>query len=191
VPWRGLHRSPRTCPGDHDQVPVPGHPVLPGHRCSPFRRGPAITRAPDLLQSPRRPARRRRDGRPSRPRPPRRRRRPPPPRHCRDGPALCPGRDLTYRLTPNGRRELATFGLDLAAVGRQRPAIRYCLAWSEQRHHRADHPAARPGLDPAHRAAPRRHPHRTQAARPARHLGRWMTLEYLAERVDWGSWDQG
>lgn len=40
MPWRGLHRSPRTCPGDHDQVPVPGHPVLPGHRCSPFRRGP-------------------------------------------------------------------------------------------------------------------------------------------------------
>lgn len=48
-----------------------------------------------------------------------------------------PGRDVTYRLTPDGHRDLAAFGLDLDGAGRQRPAIRYCLDWSEQRHHLA------------------------------------------------------
>lgn len=48
-----------------------------------------------------------------------------------------PGSDLNYGLTAAGRRELTGFGLDLAAVERQRPALRYCLDWSEQRHHLA------------------------------------------------------
>ncbi|MDQ2709584.1 MAG: metalloregulator ArsR/SmtB family transcription factor [Actinomycetota bacterium] len=48
-----------------------------------------------------------------------------------------PGIDLAYRLTPTGRRELVDLGLDLDAVSRHRPAIRYCVDWSEQRHHLA------------------------------------------------------
>jgi DNA-binding transcriptional ArsR family regulator len=48
-----------------------------------------------------------------------------------------PGRALTYGLTDRGTRELAAFGVDLDAVRRHRPAIRYCLDWSEQRHHLA------------------------------------------------------
>lgn len=46
-----------------------------------------------------------------------------------------PGTDLTYRLTPRGREALGAFGIDLAALGRQEPMIRYCVDWSEQRHH--------------------------------------------------------
>ncbi len=48
-----------------------------------------------------------------------------------------PGTDRTYQLTPTGQHELTAFGLDLRAIGRHRPAIRYCLDWSEQRHHLA------------------------------------------------------
>lgn len=48
-----------------------------------------------------------------------------------------PGHVRTYRLTPAGRRDLAALGVDVAAVERHRPALRYCLDWSEQRHHLA------------------------------------------------------
>jgi DNA-binding transcriptional ArsR family regulator len=48
-----------------------------------------------------------------------------------------PGRDVAYKLTPTGRRELSAFGLDLDEVCRRHPAIRYCLDWSEQHHHLA------------------------------------------------------
>ncbi len=48
-----------------------------------------------------------------------------------------PGHDVDYRLTPHGRRQLSDFGVDVAAVLRHRPAIRYCMDWSEQRHHLA------------------------------------------------------
>jgi DNA-binding MarR family transcriptional regulator len=48
-----------------------------------------------------------------------------------------PGTDLTYTLTRNGQQQLTSFGIDLTAVQRRRPAIRYCLDWSEQRHHLA------------------------------------------------------
>lgn len=49
-----------------------------------------------------------------------------------------PGRDVAYRLTDVGTRELTAFGVDLDAVGRRpAPAIRYCVDWSEQRHHLA------------------------------------------------------
>lgn len=47
------------------------------------------------------------------------------------------GDEVTYQLTPAGHRDLAAFGLDLDAAYRHRPAIRYCLDWSEQRHHLA------------------------------------------------------
>jgi DNA-binding transcriptional ArsR family regulator len=48
-----------------------------------------------------------------------------------------PGRDLCYRLTPRGEEVLGGIGVDLDAVLARRPAIRYCLDWSEQQHHLA------------------------------------------------------
>jgi DNA-binding transcriptional ArsR family regulator len=48
-----------------------------------------------------------------------------------------PGRAIDYGLTVSGARDLTSFGLDLDEVRRHRPAIRYCLDWSEQRHHLA------------------------------------------------------
>ncbi len=46
-----------------------------------------------------------------------------------------PGRDITYRLTASGGELLTGFGVDPADLPRRRPAIRYCVDWSEQRHH--------------------------------------------------------
>src|SRR4051794_2982551 len=43
------------------------------------------------------------------------------------------GRDVRYELTPAGAALLRGLGLDLG----ERPAIRYCVDWSEQRHHLA------------------------------------------------------
>jgi hypothetical protein len=48
-----------------------------------------------------------------------------------------PGTDLTYRLTDHGRHELVAFGLDLPKLNRTRSVTRYCVDWSEQRHHLA------------------------------------------------------
>jgi DNA-binding transcriptional ArsR family regulator len=48
-----------------------------------------------------------------------------------------PGFDLDYRLTADGARELREFGIDLDELPRRRPLIRYCVDWSEQRHHLA------------------------------------------------------
>jgi DNA-binding transcriptional ArsR family regulator len=48
-----------------------------------------------------------------------------------------PGFDLDYRLTPNGVRELKAFGIDFDSLPSRRPLIRYCVDWSEQRHHLA------------------------------------------------------
>lgn len=49
-----------------------------------------------------------------------------------------PGRDVDYILTDAGAAWLSEFGIDLAALtARRRPLIRYCLDWSEQRHHLA------------------------------------------------------
>src|ERR1700747_3709619 len=48
-----------------------------------------------------------------------------------------PGYDLDYRLTPAGHRELKAFGIDFDAMPARRPLIRYCVDWSEQRHHLA------------------------------------------------------
>ena len=48
-----------------------------------------------------------------------------------------PGLDLDYRLTPHGVRELSAFGIEFDSIPRRRPLIRYCVDWSEQRHHLA------------------------------------------------------
>lgn len=45
------------------------------------------------------------------------------------------GRDMDYRLTARGRRLVADFGVDLDAFPARRPAVRYCVDWTEQRHH--------------------------------------------------------
>jgi DNA-binding transcriptional ArsR family regulator len=49
-----------------------------------------------------------------------------------------PGSDHDYRLTEHGRAQLSAFGVDFDALaGRSRPLVRYCVDWSEQRHHLA------------------------------------------------------
>ncbi|MFZ0386096.1 MAG: helix-turn-helix transcriptional regulator [Solirubrobacteraceae bacterium] len=49
-----------------------------------------------------------------------------------------PGHACDYVLTDYGRSELTAFGIELDALARQRrPLIRYCVDWSEQRHHLA------------------------------------------------------
>jgi DNA-binding transcriptional ArsR family regulator len=48
-----------------------------------------------------------------------------------------PGFDLDYQLTQRGIRELRAFGIDFDRLPRRRPLIRYCVDWSEQRHHLA------------------------------------------------------
>jgi hypothetical protein len=49
-----------------------------------------------------------------------------------------PGHDVDYRLTDRGAAVLRDFGVDLDALrARRRPLIRYCLDWTEQRHHLA------------------------------------------------------
>ncbi len=48
------------------------------------------------------------------------------------------GHDIDYRLTDDGATILTGLGLDLDALAaRRRPLIRYCLDWTEQRHHLA------------------------------------------------------
>jgi DNA-binding transcriptional ArsR family regulator len=48
-----------------------------------------------------------------------------------------PGGDVEYRLTAHGRRVLGDgLGVDAAVLRQPRP-VRYCLDWSEQRHHLA------------------------------------------------------
>lgn len=49
-----------------------------------------------------------------------------------------PGHDIDYRLTPSGRDHLAGLGVQLPAPGRDGTnALRYCVDWTEQRHHLA------------------------------------------------------
>jgi DNA-binding transcriptional ArsR family regulator len=48
-----------------------------------------------------------------------------------------PGFDLDYRLTPSGVEQLQAFGIDLASLPPRRALVRYCVDWSEQRHHLA------------------------------------------------------
>jgi DNA-binding transcriptional ArsR family regulator len=54
-----------------------------------------------------------------------------------------PGHDVDYRLTEHGTELLGQLGIDLKALtARRRPLIRYCLDWTEQRHHLAGGPLA-------------------------------------------------
>ncbi len=49
-----------------------------------------------------------------------------------------PGSDLDYRLTERGTHQLRVLGIDLdPLLAQRRPLIRYCVDWSEQRHHLA------------------------------------------------------
>jgi DNA-binding transcriptional ArsR family regulator len=48
-----------------------------------------------------------------------------------------PGRAIRYGLTEEGALFLEGFGVDLGALPPRRPAIRYCVDWSEQRPHLA------------------------------------------------------
>jgi DNA-binding transcriptional ArsR family regulator len=49
-----------------------------------------------------------------------------------------PGHDVDYRLTEAGAARMEDFGIDVAAVSSgRRPLVRYCMDWSEQRHHLA------------------------------------------------------
>ncbi|MGQ4489722.1 ArsR/SmtB family transcription factor [Streptomyces sp. SAS_281] len=54
----------------------------------------------------------------------------------RDRPASY-GRDAQYRLTSAGHRALAGLGIDTDRLPPRRPAIRYCVDWSEHQHHLA------------------------------------------------------
>lgn len=47
-----------------------------------------------------------------------------------------PGRDCDYRLTAHGEEHLRAFGVEPRPGGR-RLTVRYCVDWSEQRHHLA------------------------------------------------------
>jgi DNA-binding transcriptional ArsR family regulator len=47
-----------------------------------------------------------------------------------------PGRDLDYHLTETGAHLLEELGASVTGNGR-RPLVRYCVDWSEQRHHLA------------------------------------------------------
>jgi DNA-binding transcriptional ArsR family regulator len=48
-----------------------------------------------------------------------------------------PGWDVDYRVTERGVKELGAFGIDLSELPRRRRLVRYCIDWSEQRHHLA------------------------------------------------------
>lgn len=59
------------------------------------------------------------------------------PDSARDDRPAAPGYDHDYRLTAAGVRELKAFGIDFESMPSRRPLIRYCVDWSEQRHHLA------------------------------------------------------
>lgn len=47
-----------------------------------------------------------------------------------------PGHDIDYRLTDGGAALFDELGVDVAALAAgRRPLVRYCMDWSEQRHH--------------------------------------------------------
>ncbi|MFC5719732.1 ArsR/SmtB family transcription factor [Streptomyces gamaensis] len=59
------------------------------------------------------------------------------PRTIADRPASY-GKDVEYRLTPDGAERFRAFGVDVDRLsGARRPTVRYCVDWSEQRHHLA------------------------------------------------------
>jgi DNA-binding transcriptional ArsR family regulator len=46
-----------------------------------------------------------------------------------------PGRAVEYRLGPRAGEVLGDLGLTLESIGGRRPLLRYCVDWTEQRHH--------------------------------------------------------
>jgi DNA-binding transcriptional ArsR family regulator len=55
-----------------------------------------------------------------------------------DGDRLsAPGSEVDYRLTPDGVKWLSDLGIEVSSLPPRRPLIRYCVDWSEQRHHLA------------------------------------------------------
>jgi DNA-binding transcriptional ArsR family regulator len=49
-----------------------------------------------------------------------------------------PGHDVDYRLTEQGAELIGSLGVDVASLATaRRPLIRYCIDWTEQRHHLA------------------------------------------------------
>ncbi|CAL9325762.1 ArsR/SmtB family transcription factor [Streptomyces sp. SudanB182_2057] len=54
----------------------------------------------------------------------------------RDRPAAH-GHDIRYQLTDSGRTRLRELGVDTDRLPPRRPAVRYCVDWSEHRHHLA------------------------------------------------------
>jgi DNA-binding transcriptional ArsR family regulator len=59
------------------------------------------------------------------------------PEHAERDRLSAPGLDFDYRLTEQGVDQLHQFGIDFDALPRRRQLIRYCVDWSEQRHHLA------------------------------------------------------
>ncbi|MEA2669827.1 MAG: hypothetical protein QOG45_47 [Chloroflexota bacterium] len=60
------------------------------------------------------------------------------PENARHDRLSAPGHDIDYRLTAAGEEAMRGLGVDLPALrAGRRPLIRYCLDWSEQRHHLA------------------------------------------------------
>ncbi len=59
------------------------------------------------------------------------------PAAAREDRLAAPGFDLDYRLTARGVEDLREFGIDFESLSPRRPLIRYCVDWSEQRHHLA------------------------------------------------------
>src|SRR4051794_10784170 len=60
------------------------------------------------------------------------------PREARRDRLSAAGRDFDYVLTDRGADVLSTLGVDLGgATASRRPLVRYCVDWSEQRHHLA------------------------------------------------------
>ncbi|MEY9834806.1 ArsR/SmtB family transcription factor [Streptacidiphilus sp. EB103A] len=48
------------------------------------------------------------------------------------------GKQASYQLTPEGTERFAAFGIDVDGMTRgRRPIVRYCVDWSERRHHLA------------------------------------------------------
>jgi DNA-binding transcriptional ArsR family regulator len=48
-----------------------------------------------------------------------------------------PGGEVDYRVTGSGAAALAELGIELDDLPGRRPLVRYCVDWSEQRHHLA------------------------------------------------------
>lgn len=59
------------------------------------------------------------------------------PTSAREDRLSAPGWDIDYRLTARGIEELGAFGIDLEELPSRRRLVRYCIDWSEQRHHLA------------------------------------------------------